>query len=170
MTKNYDYPELLKLATHAVKEQPSWRGGLAYPDLIEVYLDRADDFRGYEAKEKTGEMFICITTSESSRLTDILHFKIIGDTVHFNLNNSRTMHALPVTPELIAEVESRTIGITYWWTTDSKGSKTNLKYLSEDELRQILVSILSKDLSIITVEEKGNGYSRTGRLVDPKNL
>lgn len=170
MIKNYDYPELLKLATHAVKKQPSWKGGLAYPNLIEVYLDRADDFRGYESKEKTGEMFICITTSERSRMTDILHFKIIGDTIQFRLNNTGTKHELPVTPELIAEIESKTIGITYWWATDNKGSKVNLKYLSEDELREILVGILSKDLSIITVEEKANGYSRTGRLVDPKSI
>lgn len=170
MTKNYDYPELLKLAKHAVSLQPSWKGGLAYPDIIDVYLERSDDFRGYESKKRTGEMFICITTATRTRMTDILHFKIVDDTVHFNLNNCKTTHQVPLTPELLSEAESKTVGITYWWATDSKGSKVNLKYLSEDELRKILVSILSKDLSIITVEEKGNGYSRTGKLIDPTSL
>lgn len=167
-TKIYNYPELIKLATYAVERKLHWQGGLAYPGLIEVYLEREYDFRGYDAKEKTGEMFICIKTNDRNRMTDVLQFKIVGDTVYFKFNNNTTEYELPVTPELIAEVESRTIDITYWWTTDAKGSKVNLRYLSEDELRNILKTILSNDVSVIAVKETDNGYSRTGKLIDPK--
>jgi hypothetical protein len=168
-TRNYNYPELLKLATYAVERQLHWQGGLAYPGLIEVYLEREHDFRGYDSKTKKGEMFICITTAERTRMTDILEFRIIDNIVHFNLNNSTIKYEAPLTPEFIAEVESKTIGITYWWATDSKGSKVNLTYLSEDELRNILKTILSNDVSVIAVKEAGNGYSRTGKLIDLKN-
>ena len=106
MVKNYDYPELVKIATHAVKKQISWKGGLAYPNLIEVYIERANDFRKYDSDRRKGEMFICIKTSEISRITDLLHFKIIGNTIHFELNNTTTKHELPVTSELINEIDN----------------------------------------------------------------
>jgi hypothetical protein len=169
MSKNYDYPELLKLAKHAVSLQPSWQGGLAYPDVIDVYLERNDDFRGYESKERTGEMFICITTATRTRMTDILEFRIINDTVYFNLNNCKTTHQLALTPELLSEAESKTIDINYWWIKENS-SMVNLKYLKEDELRDILKTILSKDLSIVSVKESQSGYSRTGKLIDPTSL
>jgi hypothetical protein len=167
MNENY-YPELLKLATHAIANAPSWKGGLAYPNLIEVYIERKDDFRGYESIDRKGEVFICIKTAENSRMTDILKFNIINDTIHFGLNNSTIRYEQQLTPEFLTEVETRTIGVTYWWT-DETNKQINLKYLSENELRNILIKILSNDLSIISVKAESR-YSRNGKLIDPKAI
>jgi hypothetical protein len=155
------FPELIKLATDAVAKQTHWDRPLAYPDYTNVYIEREADLY-YNQVTKKGDIFLCISTPTISRMTNQLSFEIKDDIIYYGCSNlfNKTL----LTNEIINELEQIQMTTCFFWETEP-GHLYNIDYMSIEELKNVIKTILKNKINTVIVKESNYGFTRNGAIV-----